>query len=184
MPADPVAITLVCTALVVLLAVAIGALLGLRGDGRHLWIAAAAALVLAVIAVGRVLAGPAEEISDLLSTGLHAAKLVAYLAAFGATLLGLAACAAALVRSLRAHQLTVVVVLMVTAALPLLLTVAAFDYALLVPFRYLMPEQVTLATVVPGEVIAFALLPLGPAVLVEYATQVALRLRRRRQASS
>src|SRR5262249_6257839 len=158
------------------LAVAIGALLGLRGDGRHLWIAAAAALVLAVIAVGRVLAGPAEEINGLFFSWVHPPPLVAVPAALWRPPPWPSRSCAALVRSLRAHQLTVVVVLMVTAALPLLLTVAAFDYALLVPFRYLMPEQVTLATVVPGEVIAFALLPLGPAVLVEYATQVALRL--------
>src|SRR5262249_54495719 len=108
MPSDQVVVTLICTALAVLLSLALGALQALHGDGRHLCIAAVVAIALAVVSLGCVVAGPSTEVSDLLAHGLNAnhlnAPIIGYLAGFTATMLGWATCGAALVRSLRAGQ--------------------------------------------------------------------------------
>jgi hypothetical protein len=166
--------TLGDTVAILLVPSILGALLARSGDGRKLWIAAAAALALTLLGLGGLTSGRTVGILSGLGNVL-VGSLASFVASCIGLLVALAACATALVRSWRAQHVAWFLALLLTAALPLLAAVALFDYTSLVLEPFHGGEPV----VFQGEQLAFALLPIGPAVLVVHGVWVALTVRRR-----
>jgi hypothetical protein len=165
--------TLGDTAAVLLVPSLLGALLALSGDGRRLWIAAMAALALTLLGLHNL---TSERTVGILSEqgNVIVGSLASFVASFAGLLVAQATCVAALVRAWRTQRVAWLLALVVTAALPLLAAVALFDYTSLVLEPFYGGEPV----VFQGEQLAFALLPIGPAVLVVYGVRVALAARR------
>jgi hypothetical protein len=166
--------TLADTTVVLLVPSLVGALLAHAGDGRRLWIAAVAALALTVAGLLSLRSGRTVGILNGLDNVI-VGSLASFVASCVGLLVALGACAAALVRAWRGQQVVWLLVLLVTAALPLLAAVALFDYTSLV----LEPFHGGELVVFQGEQLAFALLPIGPAILVVYGVRLALAARRR-----
>jgi hypothetical protein len=159
----------ITSAVIVALPSAIGILVGRRGDGHLLWVAALVTLLLAYFGTNSLASGRDVGVNDEGPSGLSAI-LYGYLASFIALLVGLATCAAELVHALRARHFAWVVALLAIGLVPLLTALLAFDLNVGVLERYYGGEPV----VFQGELLAFDLLLIGPIALTAYGLRQAV----------
>jgi hypothetical protein len=163
--------TLVISGLILLLPSVVGVSLARRSNGHVLWVAAAIALALAVfgwlgLAQGRGVGG----------FGGLGYVMRGYLLSLLGLLVGLAACADALVRARRARQRAWCAALLALGALPLVAALVVFD----VTYALLAQQHGGEPIVFQGERLAFLLLPIGLVILLAYGVWVALAPRRAR----
>ena len=147
----------------VVLPVAIGLLIGWRGSGHLLWVAAIIAFLLAVFGALSLAAGRGIGVSDYGPSGLDGI-LFGYLCSFTALLVGLATGTAELVHALRTRQVGWIVVLVAIGLVPLLAALLTFDLNWGILANYHGGEPI----VFQGELLAFDLLPIGPIALTAY----------------
>jgi hypothetical protein len=154
------------TALVLVPPCLLGAVLARFGDGRWLWSAALAALVLSLLGLSTFTSAIAQQ-------GLTVV-IGAYALSYAGAVLAAGACVSALVRAWRIKQMAWFFALLVTAALPLLAAIALHDY--------LWAVLAYSAGGAPGfsqsEQLAFALLSIGSAVLLVYGVRLAIAVER------
>ena len=166
---DQVTSILLTSAVIVVLPSAIGILVGRRGDGHLLWVAALVTLLLAYFGANSLAAGRDVGVNDEGPSGLDGI-LYGYLTSFIALLMALGTCAAELVRALRARHFAWVVALLTIGLVPLLAALLAFDLNVGVLERYHGGEPVAYQ----GELLAFHLLLIGPIVLTAYGLRQAV----------
>ncbi len=152
----------------------IGVFAAWEGEGHFLWCGAAAALALTALGLA-VLSAP----RDPFPTAYIRVLVGLDLSAFG-LLVAIGVCADALSRSLRARQFAWFAALLLTAALPLLTAIIAFDVSVMT-IGPALPERAVNGQL---DLPVFKLLPIGSAALTVYGVWTASGPWRSRMAAS
>jgi hypothetical protein len=159
---------LINSGLILLLPSVVGVVVARLGTGRLLWTAAATALALAVYAWLSIV--ESHNVGGVRGIG---PGLRGYLLSLMGLPVGIGVCVAELVRALRARQFAWFAALLAIGAVPLMASLAVFDYTTALLEQYTGGEPLAFQS----ELLAFQLLPIGPVILLAYGARVAFGAR-------